>query len=493
MATLTLDLIRKKAEHHSDILATLQELSLHQLNLAHLTPILSQACPQLRILYLHNNLLPSHPTFRHLHRLKSLTYLNLTLNNITTLPRPHLASLEKLSKLDLTLNHIGVRQLDESLAALAECEFLTELYLTGNPCMTWSGCRLWVVDRLVKLQRLDGKDVTRSERLEAQRERQRLAEKLQQEVEKAQQEEEEREHKHAHDGRDEKDELAADRADRDTRFTPALRMRMYEEQKAAEAKQQAEAAASSSKFATPTDLYTAAKQKLNTFLDPADYSQGSLPSQRNVGRYTFTLTASTAVMRCVALRVELPRHMDTSSVRVDVQPWWLQVDVRGSLLVLHTGEEVEVGRVSVKRVVSDGSLVVRMPVVRKEDVGAREEKEAMEGDEQWLADEREAKSEKEQAVVVRGRSKDGKINSKVASEWEGNEARTERSGAGDSIAAAKDRTTSAAAGMTELSATRSVTLEAKRQMQLEAAKQRHPPTQRTAHTAVDDDDVPPLI
>ena len=482
MATLTLDLIRKKAEHHSDSLSTLQELSLHQLNLANLTPILSQACPQLRILYLHNNLLPSLPTFRQLHRLKSLTYLNLTLNNITHLPQPHLAALEKLCKLDLTLNHIPLSRLDESMAALAECVHLSELFLTGNPCMVWSGCRLWVVGRLTRLQRLDGRDVTRSERLEAKREWPRLAIELQLEVDRETQQEEERQQHHTH---DEKAEGAADSSERDTRFTPALRLRMYEEQQAAEAKQQADAAASSSKFATPTDLYSAAKQRLNTFLDPAEYSAASLPSQRNVGRYAFTLTASSAAMRCVVLRVELPRHMDTSSIRVDVQPWWLQVDVRGSLLVLHTGEEVEAGRATVKRVTSDGTLVINMPVVWKEEVAGREEKEGqLEVDEEVAA----LPKEKEQVVVVRGKPN----NSRQTDGWERKTAHSEQKHTEDSTAAASGTMSSSTASMTEVRVKRSVTLEAKRQQKQEADKQRQLQSEQRVYVD-DDDDVPPLI
>ena len=165
MATLTLELVRKKAEHHTDGLSTLQELSLHQLNLLHLTPVLSHATPHLRILYLHNNLLPS-SLFTSLRRLKSLTYLNLTLNNVTHLP-PSLTSLEKLTKLDLTLNHIPLVALCESLASLAALTFLSDLYLTGNPCTGWPHYRAYTLHHLPHLARLDGREVTRTERIEA--------------------------------------------------------------------------------------------------------------------------------------------------------------------------------------------------------------------------------------------------------------------------------------------------------------------------------------
>ena len=499
MATLTLDIIRKKAEHHNDTLLSLQELSLHQLNLSQLTPILSSACPNLRILYLHNNLLPSHPTFRQLHRLKSLTYLNLTLNNVTTLPAPHLAALEKLAKLDLTLNHIRIAELTSSIAALTDCVMLRELYMTGNPCTTWSGYRPWVVGGLAGLERLDGTDITRSERLQAQRDRHRLAIELQYDIEKDAKEEAEREHKYNTNDKDEKqreadgDSNTEATTDRDTRFTPALRVRMYEEQLAVEAKQQADAAASSAQFAPSTDLFTEAKQKLNTFLDPTQYSAANLPSQRNVGRYPFTLTASTSTCtRCVVLRVEVPRHMDTSVLRVDVQPWWVQVDVRGQLMVLHTGEEVAVDGVSVKRVVSDGSLVVKMPVVRKEETGVVEQRDGVEED----AGLEEAKREEEQVVVVRGKGKQGTAGRYAAasSGWDGKVAQSDGKQKNDETVKEQHHTPSLTGGLRELSARRSVTLEAKREMEQEAVKQRNLQHHaKKVQVELDDDDVPPLI
>ena len=99
-------------------------------------------------------------------RLKSLVYLNLALNNITSIPR-EIVSCEKLRKLDLTINFIDVDQLEESIGALSELIHLDELYLTGNPCTTWDGYRLYVIHRLTKLTKLDGTEVTRGERIQA--------------------------------------------------------------------------------------------------------------------------------------------------------------------------------------------------------------------------------------------------------------------------------------------------------------------------------------
>ena len=73
--TITLELLRRRAEHNCGIVATLevcgtcaccarrslrartQEVSLHSQNLEAVGTLLGQACPQLRILYLQNNVL----------------------------------------------------------------------------------------------------------------------------------------------------------------------------------------------------------------------------------------------------------------------------------------------------------------------------------------------------------------------------------------------------------------------------------------------------
>ena len=54
MVKLTEQLIRKKAEHHDGPLTTLEELTLHQLELERIEPVLGSVCRKLRILYLQN-------------------------------------------------------------------------------------------------------------------------------------------------------------------------------------------------------------------------------------------------------------------------------------------------------------------------------------------------------------------------------------------------------------------------------------------------------
>lgn len=69
-----------------------------------------------------------------------------------------------MQKLDLTVNF--VRDL-LSVESLKVNSHLRELYLTGNPCTDYEGYREFVVASLPQLKTLDGKDVTKSERIVA--------------------------------------------------------------------------------------------------------------------------------------------------------------------------------------------------------------------------------------------------------------------------------------------------------------------------------------
>ncbi len=71
--------IRKRAEHNDGILADIEEISLHQLEIERIE-VIGSLCRKLQILYFQNNIISK---IENLHHLKDLRYLNLTLNNIT--------------------------------------------------------------------------------------------------------------------------------------------------------------------------------------------------------------------------------------------------------------------------------------------------------------------------------------------------------------------------------------------------------------------------
>eukprot|EP00903_Cladosiphon_okamuranus_P014368 g13339.t1 len=160
---ITVDLIRRKAEHNEGLIHTLEELSLHQEELESIDDTLGCNCRRLKILYLQNNIIGE---MKNLHHMKELEYLNLALNNITKVEG--LQSCEFLNKLDLTVNFIDLDELESSVNAMEGNRHLGDLYMMGNPCQSWSGFEAYVIARLPQLERLDGKEITRTARIKAQ-------------------------------------------------------------------------------------------------------------------------------------------------------------------------------------------------------------------------------------------------------------------------------------------------------------------------------------
>lgn len=100
-----------------------------------------------------------------LNKLVELEYINAAVNSIGKIEG--LKRCESLLKIDLTLNFVEIEDLKESMENLDWCPKFSELYMTGNPCTDWPHYRKYVIAKCTSLQRLDGNDVTKSERLEA--------------------------------------------------------------------------------------------------------------------------------------------------------------------------------------------------------------------------------------------------------------------------------------------------------------------------------------
>merc|ERR1719231_785155 len=158
---LTEELVRRKSEHNDGMLSTLEEISLHQLDIEKIETLNNCRC--LKIVYLQHNLISK---IEGLHKLKKLDYLNLALNNISKIE--NLEGCEALYKLDLTCNFIDCDQL-HTIGALKNNTMLRELYVNGNPFTEhWpNGHRDYIIAMLPQIEKLDGNDVLRAERIRA--------------------------------------------------------------------------------------------------------------------------------------------------------------------------------------------------------------------------------------------------------------------------------------------------------------------------------------
>ncbi|XP_058898692.1 dynein axonemal assembly factor 11 isoform X4 [Kogia breviceps] len=387
MGRITEDLIRRNAEHNDGIICSLEELSLHQQEIERLEHI-DKWCRDLKILYLQNNLIGK---IENVSKLKKLEYLNLALNNIEKIE--NLEGCEGLTKLDLTVNFIGELS---SVKALQHNIHLKELFLMGNPCADFDGYRQFVVATLQQLKWLDGKEIERSERIQALQDfpevEQQIREqekayclkraKDKEEAQRKLQEEEnegQREGRHTgFDGRwytdiiatlpsseESKDDVQApeiqegeckkkklDNVEDDLEFwnkpslyTPESRLetlRHMEKQR----KDQEKLSEKKKKVKPPRVLISENGRALNVNEPKLDFSLRD-DEKRNQ----------------IVLDLAVYRYMDTSLIDVDVQPTYVRVMVKGKPFQLVLPAEVKPDSSSAKRAQTTGHLVVYMPKV----------------------------------------------------------------------------------------------------------------------------------
>ncbi|XP_067567319.1 dynein axonemal assembly factor 11 isoform X1 [Pseudorca crassidens] len=388
MGRITEDLIRRNAEHNDCIIFSLEELSLHQQEIERLEHI-DRWCRDLKILYLQNNLIGK---IENVSKLKKLEYLNLALNNIEKIENLE-AGCEGLTKLDLTVNFIGELS---SVKTLQHNIHLKELFLMGNPCADFDGYRQFVVAALQQLKWLDGKEIERSERIQALQDfpvvEQQIREqekayclkraKDKEEAQRKLQEEEnkgEREGRHTgFDGRwytnisatlpsseESKDDVQApeiqeeeckkkksDSGEDDLEFwnkpslyTPESRLetlRHMEKQR----KDQEKLSEKKKKVKPPRVLICEDGRALNVNEPKLDFSLRD-DEKRNQ----------------IVLDLAVYRYMDTSLIDVDVQPTYVRVMVKGKPFRLVLPAEVKPDSSSAKRAQTTGHLVVYMPKV----------------------------------------------------------------------------------------------------------------------------------
>ncbi|UJR37501.1 hypothetical protein I4U23_030204 [Adineta vaga] len=337
MVFITESLIRKRAEHNEGELSTLEEVSLHQQDIEKIE-YLDKWCRELRILYLQSNLIPK---IENVGRLKKLEYLNLALNNIEYIE--NLSGCESLNKLDLTLNFIGILSCVENLR---DNIHLADLYLTGNPCADHEGYRDYVVATLPQLQKLDGNEITKTERILALQKYDKISKR----VEEFDQQYVEKRKNQVNEYARTKPERDADENywERQTEYTPESRIETHETMKKKREHESKETKAEPK----PVRQYI---------------GDDGRPLNCNEPKVDFKMYESDDD-RHIILDVAVFRHMDTSLVDVDVQPTYVRITIKEKILQLVLSEEVNTTRSTAERSKTTGHLVIKMPKVNLKEV-----------------------------------------------------------------------------------------------------------------------------
>ncbi|XP_072937046.1 protein tilB-like [Epargyreus clarus] len=340
MVKITVDMVRKKAEHHDRLLAPLEEIALHQENIEKIE-YLQDWCPKLKILLMQSNLIAK---IENLNKLKHLTYLNLALNNIEIIE--NLERCESLQKLDLTLNFIGIIV---SVESLCDNYNLENLYLTGNPCTDYDNYRDFVIGTLPQLTSLDGKEIERSDRIKALQNlpviksdilfeqgnyiHQRKSQKSR--LERTINEKWENEYKDM-DTDERNKKFWAEKSE----HAPEVR---YEMERMRQLKLKS--------YETPEKTED---KRVYKFFAP-----DGRPFNINQAKVDFMFTDTEPEKYILDLAVY--KYLDTSLLDIDIQPNYVRVMIKGKIFQLHLPEDVDTTNSTAQRSQITGHLVITMP------------------------------------------------------------------------------------------------------------------------------------
>lgn len=356
MVFITVDLVRKKAEHHDCLLAPLEEIALHQENIEKIEH-LQDWCPKLKILLMQSNLIAK---IENLNKLKHLTYLNLALNNIEVIE--NLERCESLQKLDLTLNFIGDIL---SVESLTDNYNLENLYLTGNPCTDYENYNDFVIGTLPQLNSLDGKEIGRSDRIKSLQNLPLIRSDIifEQTIYMSQ-----RKAQKTRLERDIHDKWENDYKDMD----PDERNKKFWAEKtehAPEVRYEIERMRQLKLKSYETDDKKEEKRNYKFFTDdgrPFNINQPKIDfkfSDEEPGKYILDLFVY--------------KHLDTSLLDVDIQPNFVRVTIKNKMFQLHLPEDVDTTNSKAERSQITGHLVITMPKVNfiiKENITATKNK-----------------------------------------------------------------------------------------------------------------------
>ena len=377
---ITLELIRKRTKDHDNLclLKDISDLDVHQDHLQEIGSVVMKTCPNLKRLYLHNNLLV------HLDELnatcttakigwkRTMRVLVVALNHLTTLRS--LEHYDALEYIDASFNAIDIRTttaihtsntssrlgLLESLDALKGLPRLHDLFLAGNPCQHKLGgtkYRSLVIATLLQLKRLDGITIEADERTKAIQDMQQY---------------------HGDDDDDDDDDCNYDEEQwnsttstttttnlqHDEQFLKIAKQRhaMSEEWLALQARiekdrQQANVVHESNKNNTPR-LHSTVLQETRTLEQPP------FGERRNVNEPNYPLTLDYHMDRLI-LVISIPKEIPTEDLDLDIKMDYISLVVQAQVVRVRLPQTICQEKAQAHRSQATGKLELNLPTREK--------------------------------------------------------------------------------------------------------------------------------
>lgn len=328
MGRITLELLKKRAEHNDGNVTSLEEIALHQQELEKIEN-LDLYCRHLKILLLQDNIIEK---MENLNKMKELEYINLAVNSISVIEGLH--DCESLRKLDMTCNYIDVEDLEQSMINLSKCPEIKELYTTGNPCESWPKYKEYVYATVPQLMKLNGIEITHSMKILAKQELSEITKLLRKDAEESKKKKASGENK--------------------ITFDKAERRKMYLELE--EQKKESEEHKKKARYGEDAPVKP----------PPSVYNDSGEIRLCNEGKYKFNIDDDSEIGYSI-FTMYLPKYLDTSLITVDLNPKYIRVNVKGKITQIKFFEDILVEKSKIQRSQITGALVVKCPMAKYTD------------------------------------------------------------------------------------------------------------------------------
>jgi protein TilB len=226
--------------------------------------------------------------------------------------------------------------LKESVENLKSNIKLRDLYLTGNPCEQWSGCKNYIIANLPFISFLNGTEILKSERIKAAQE----LPFLEKELETAAVE------------NIIKKENDPDK-DNPNKYTIEYRRKLYKEIE--EEKEQKERDKN--------------KKRSNPW-DPEE-PKGPHPVYKdngeirvcNQGRYEFNFDEDIYASGITIFELKLPKYLQTQQIEVDLNPQYVRCVIKNKVTQIKFGYEIITEKSLIQRSTTTGDLIIKCPIL----------------------------------------------------------------------------------------------------------------------------------
>lgn len=212
---------------------------------------------------------------------------------------------------------------------------MKELYLTGNPCENWSEFKDYTVAALPQISFLDGNEILKSERIRAAQkfpELQKLIKKaaLENQIKK---------------------EYDPDK-DNPNRYTIEYRRKLYKEMEEEKINKDKDRNNNMSEEYQP-DYRN----------EPASvYKNDGEIRICNHGKYEFYIDQDIFRTGITTFELKLPKYLDTSQIKVDLNPQYVRVQVKNKVTQIKFDHEILSDKGNIQRSTTTGHLLITAPI-----------------------------------------------------------------------------------------------------------------------------------